>query len=340
MPGERTCHCRCGRITYDNRFTDCLCEPCYNEYYFTCDSCGDICDNDNYCGDGVCVDCWNISSGEPDTNYGGSSHELNKIASKTFQLNKSRRYAGFEMELCTSGQFPSISDMRGLGKFCKDRSITPYHSDDKTIEFVSNPANGDALMQLIQDATLKINKAEGTYVNNSCGLHVHVEAKDLKEFQLKNLFYWWQALEPIFFSLVAGSREKNHCCKSWKGHNFSNRCIDRYRAMNFCSLTEHGTVEFRLHHGTTDCRKIQTWCLLLIAFVDVFSNVWASPNRLKTVANLSTRGKLLFVFQQLALPLSLRKGIIKTLKRLKRLHVINKESRVLNLKTYPQRKAA
>jgi hypothetical protein len=44
--------------------------------------------------------------------------------------------------------------------------------------------------------------------------------------------------------------------------------FDRYYKVNLCSLSEHGTIEFRQHGGTTKASKIINWVKFLVGFID------------------------------------------------------------------------
>lgn len=61
---------------------------------------------------------------------------------------------------------------------------------------------------------------------------------------------------------------------------------NRYRAMNIWSWWLRGTIEFRMHHGTTKWQKIIPWSMLLANLVEsaskfTESQVWAHPSGLK-----------------------------------------------------------
>lgn len=96
-------------------------------------------------------------------------------------------------------------------------------------------------------------------VNRTCGLHVHFdfrgrEAEDVKK-EARKLTKWLKTLKE----LVPSSRRTNNYCRL----NISS--TDRYRAVNICSFSEHGSLEVRFHSGTTDFTKIVNWIRLIEA---------------------------------------------------------------------------
>jgi hypothetical protein len=94
-------------------------------------------------------------------------------------------------------------------------------------------------------------------VNKSCGLHVHLDARQWDrveaEKRARRLAKWL----GILSELVPLSRRENTYCKP----GFSQ--ADRYHAVNFTSYEKHRTIEVRLHSGTCDYSKIIAWIRLL-----------------------------------------------------------------------------
>ena len=96
-------------------------------------------------------------------------------------------------------------------------------------------------------------------VNNSCGFHVHIDArKMIPEDRTKAARRLSNAL-PVLNQLVPKSRRSNSYCKL--GVSKRNGC--RYFAVNMTALRKYQTIEVRLHSGTTDFLKIYNWIELL-----------------------------------------------------------------------------
>jgi hypothetical protein len=101
--------------------------------------------------------------------------------------------------------------------------------------------------------------SQGGKVNDTCGLHVHLDARYIKtESELIQLCEQFKAALPIMNLMVPLSRVENtDYCRS--GYSLNSR----YYAINGTAWEKHRTLEIRLHSGTTDYTKIKNWITLL-----------------------------------------------------------------------------
>lgn len=139
-------------------------------------------------------------------------------------------------------------------------------------ECVSPVLRGAKGMDAIKKVLTSI-KANGGYVNASCGLHVHIGASSLTGEQYVNVFKNYQKLENVIDSFMATSRRGD--CRwacSLKDYTFdychNQRDVNyqigtRYCKVNPVAYTAHGTIEFRQHQGTLNEKKIQMWVRFL-----------------------------------------------------------------------------
>lgn len=158
-------------------------------------------------------------------------------------------------------------ESKGITRTCikSDGSIRTNGNDEFAVEVVilsrmSDPEN----LRKVCKALRKLK----TRVNGSCGLHIHFNmkhytkglsalgARDVVKSRAKQVEY---AL-PILMELVPPSRRENSYCKPQMSRDFES---DRYCAVNLCSYPKYGTVEIRLHSGTTDFNKIYNWARLI-----------------------------------------------------------------------------
>jgi hypothetical protein len=174
-------------------------------------------------------------------------------------------------------------------KVVSDASLT----GNMAFELVSPILQGEhGLMQVVRvcEALATI----GAKVNNSCGLHVHVDGRALTVSQLANVCKMWLKYETCFDQVLPESRRNNVYCRSIKskfqtlaeGFDKLTKCTtvaaltgvmngdgayrtSRYHKLNLESMTRHGTVEFRQHSGTVDGEKIVNWVKLVTNFVQV-----------------------------------------------------------------------
>jgi hypothetical protein len=114
----------------------------------------------------------------------------------------------------------------------------------------------------------------GATVNRQTGYHVHLGAEHYGNEGIAALVRNWYTAADAIAALVAPSRLNNNFCnhnlresvvETWvesiRGGTISNRAIgyNRYLSLNLDSFDRHGTVEFRLHHGTLNGKKITAW---------------------------------------------------------------------------------
>lgn len=125
-------------------------------------------------------------------------------------------------------------------------------------------------------------------VNKSCGLHIHLDAKNFTINQWRNLIINYARLEHIIDSFMAQSRRgNNNCfCRSLSlmprleatilhcnsVEEIARYFSTRYMKINVEAYSRHKTVEFRQHQGTTDFKKISMWLSFLQKLVAYSKN--------------------------------------------------------------------
>jgi hypothetical protein len=177
---------------------------------------------------------------------------------------------------------------RNHWKVVSDCSI----SGNQGFELVSPILQGEnGLMQvaLVGDTLERI----GAKVNTSCGLHVHVDGRDLTVNSMSRICKMWLKYEDCFDSIVPASRRNNQFCRAIRSKFASlevafdklatatsiqglTRIINsdgyssssRYHKLNLESMVRHGTVEFRQHSGTVNGLKMVNWVKLVGGFVE------------------------------------------------------------------------
>lgn len=129
-------------------------------------------------------------------------------------------------------------------------------------------------------------------VNRSCGLHVHVDARDLPLAALKRLAVLYIESEDVVDSLLPPSRrgDTNAYCRTLKesvdvitkiqaatdvlgiarairqgGYPAE---ANRYVKLNFVAFTKYKTVEFRQHSSTIDPVKVKNWVIFCLKMVE------------------------------------------------------------------------
>ena len=125
--------------------------------------------------------------------------------------------------------------------------ITLKHQEAKCIQTIGKY---DELKMLCD--WMNVNKLE---VNKSCGLHCHLDTRDLDDRKYKKatrrgtnaVKNWLQFCVPF-------SRFEGTFCRA-----YSETRYDRYKAVNPLARDKHNTLEFRLGSASTNYEKITKW---------------------------------------------------------------------------------
>lgn len=158
---------------------------------------------------GTCYDCARPlvacrCYGQTSPRYTDESAPLAFAGSPTARFP---RYVGVELECGTAGQPTSFRPlhtmMRATGAGLHgDGSI---HGFTYGLEVVTAPARGDAAVSHITAACQAL-QAIGASVNESCGLHVHVDARDFSPADEVRFAVLLSRVEKTLYSVVSRSR--------------------------------------------------------------------------------------------------------------------------------------
>lgn len=200
----------------------------------------------------------------------------------------------------THYQTYTASDRQGrLWKFTYDGSIVPemkehgslYSADDDYKTEVVSPICTYEDIPVIQELVRQL-RHKGAFTNDSCGIHVHIDASSFDARTLRNLCNIMYSKEDILYRAlqVDVRRENRYCNKTetwfideldrrrprsledleriWYGGDSrrDNHYDDsRYHCLNLHSVFQKGTVEYRLFNGTTHAGKIKAYIQLCLA---------------------------------------------------------------------------
>lgn len=172
----------------------------------------------------------------------------------------------------------------GEWKIEHDGSVV-YYSRSRRVylggEVISPVLSGEAgiaELRLVMDTL----RRAGATVGVKCGMHVHVDARDLTGEQIANLITAYADRQDAFDQFVAPSRRhgQNHYCsrvgqaekdritQSFKATRTAPTGQDRYRTVNVTAFARIGTIEFRQHHGTMNPGKAIAWIETLLALAN------------------------------------------------------------------------
>ena len=190
-----------------------LCYDCYYENYHSCESCGDEIHNDyvmysDHMDAYYCEGCYPGDGEDIDLdNYCGTNIPASHSAEgDTFSINKFERLVGVEIETIADEEPNDLHPESFRRSY--DGSIEGEHG----CEYISKPMNGDQLFHEIE-AMGDYLWNEEYHMNRTCGLHIHIDARDLFYKELKGIMLVVKSFEDTIFSMLPNSRSKTNWCK-------------------------------------------------------------------------------------------------------------------------------
>ncbi len=147
------------------------------------------------------------------------------------------------------------------------------------------PLAGAALSRAINDLAETFADNPTLDASERTSVHVHVNVLDLSLEQVQNILLVYIATESALYKMGGKSRYDNIYCpgvtsaleqmplmrKAMSSDNgdFLYACAHwcKYTGINFHSIYERGSIEFRAHEGTTDISRIRNWVNVLLTLV-------------------------------------------------------------------------
>lgn len=259
-------------------------------------------------------------------NYGFVQNVYKKMLERTGQnipTNTQLDYSftrkfGIEIEAYNCTREKLASELRAVGidvavegynhttrnhwKLVTDASLT----GNNTFELVSPVLEGEAGLKELEKVCWVLEFCD-VKVNDSCGLHIHMDAADFDLQTWKNLALSYKHLERVIDSFMPQSRRQNYYCKGLSSISaidiqaaqsindlqaaFGN---NRYRKVNLEAYARHRTVEFRQHSGTTNFTKMENWIRFLNGLITFAKSGIAANTSLENIPFLDEKQKLFY----------------------------------------------
>lgn len=286
--------CKAGRYCCCECFN---CWACYNKRLIK-----DHCDKCKACK--ICCQC-------PPLKFFKNKLKFHKSKDDEFKVNKHSRFISTEIEVASIGSDNGISKIiqQWSGSIVKDGSLPK-----SGFEINTAPANGDLFIDQITDICIALNNSNAT-INPTCGLHIHLDARDFSYYDIRNLIKIYSVIEPALFMMVPESRRTSKYCKpcgnkyldvinkntfddlklkliddiydepSSEGRFDKYGSDSRYDAMNLHSWFYRGTIESRLFNGSIDSNDILSWSFIWASIME-FSLNGKQINKSKPLDNL------------------------------------------------------
>lgn len=207
---------------------------------------------------------------------------------KKGRIVRSSRLFGIELELTRGGstirkEIQSIPTLQ----LKHDGSV-----DGEALELTTPPLSGTTAEHVFHNYVDKATKDAKT--NRSCGMHIHVDARDYRTRYVEKEQVWaladlvsvYLSLQKFFFSVVPLSRRSNSYCmerdtkdidrlRGFSDESYTRDYLgvhygqgSRYYWLNFLPWFREGHYEIRLHGGTRDPRKILEWANIHTGIAD------------------------------------------------------------------------
>lgn len=152
-------------------------------------------------------------------------------------------------------------------------------SGNNTFELVSPILHGEQGLEELEKVCWVLDLCNAK-VNDTCGLHVHMDAAEFDLTTWKNLILTYKRLEGVIDNFMPHSRRNNHYCKALTAITENSikhaRNIgelraaffhNRYHKVNLEAYARHRTVEFRQHGGSTNFTKMSAWVHFLAKMI-------------------------------------------------------------------------
>lgn len=171
---------------------------------------------------------------------------------------------------------------------CRNRSNRSA-SRDYSVEFVSPICQYEDI-ETIQELVRKL-RAGGARVNDSCGIHVHVDASAHTPQTLRNIVNIMASKEDLLYKALKVQVNREYYCQKadtrfldelnhkrprimdeveemWyngMGSRHNHYDNSRYHALNLHSVFSKGTIEFRMFNSTLHAGEVKSYIQLCLA---------------------------------------------------------------------------
>lgn len=199
-------------------------------------------------------------------------------------------HVGIEIELYTF--FPHLLRMFANSDIAKYISIAEDHSIEinEDDEAPDNWVHKDSFIYEVQicaperiirevvGKTCSILRYAKCVTNSTCGLHIHLDHRDVLNRNPVNTFNNLIKMQDVLFDMTDNCRQANQYCEFIDDDtNFYQHIFDqyetgddepcRYYAINLLSLRNKNTIEVRIFAGTTKVREINHYLNMVLGAV-------------------------------------------------------------------------
>lgn len=248
------------------------------------------------CGGDWCEMCHNCNSHCPCPDaerilWYSSKPIFHECDRTQMRYNPISRFMAAEIEIAhLYGNGRPIYDVvkRWGGSIVKDGSLTAGGFEINTA-----PSGGDVFIKQIEEVC-NVLRAQSAMVDNKCGLHIHLDARDFTYYDIRKFVRVYAAIEILLFNMVPKERMMSKYCRpcgdkylraveagklpyekvkndiingvyddiTTEKHRRRKYDDARYVALNIHSWFYRGTLESRIFNGTINSHDIIIWSMM------------------------------------------------------------------------------
>lgn len=247
-----------------------ICQGCYENYYFYCNGCDEVCHNDDlqvYEGEAYCENCYERYCESEETTdvdvLEAKAPDVNEVENYSYDVlrrlgfkgnSNDKIYFGIELETNSRSDSSYRDNARECNRLLQDYAVLKHDgSIGRGFEIVTCPATLKYHQETLTD--FFSNRPDDLFVADpeEVGMHVHVSRKPLSPLTIGKMVEFINAEQNRDFVVKIAGRSsgwgKLNGKKKIKEVKKSRYDLERREAIN---LTNPDTIEFRLFASSVD----------------------------------------------------------------------------------------
>ena len=251
----------------------------------------------NVLGRRYCTSCADLKL----QSYLASPFRFRRLPIKLATKSEYNRYIGIESEVITCYD-DSEDYVNAVGEPNYFEVIEDGSLNSGGVEFVTHkPIIGDTVVEAL-DGLENTHREDDNYTDESCGIHIHMNALDFNFTEIQSLLMIMSRLQGYIYRGLPSNRTDNTYCKEipmsprkisrmrslshlvneyYKSAN-TNLTDNKYNDARYFGTNIHarfylGTIEFRYHEGSIYSRPIKEWIQFLNRIMTTATRLQRDP---------------------------------------------------------------
>ena len=251
----------------------------------------------NILGRRYCTSCADLKL----QSYLASPFRYRRLPMKLATKSEYNRYIGIESEVITCYD-DSEDYVNSVGETNYFEVIEDGSLNSGGVEFVTHkPIVGDTVIEAL-DGLEKTHREDDNYTDESCGIHIHMNALDFNFTEIQSLLMIMSRLQGYIYRGLPSNRTSNSYCKEipmspikisrmkslthlvseyYKSAN-TDLTDTKYNDARYFGTNIHarfylGTIEFRYHEGSVYSKPIKEWIQFLNRIMTTATKLHRDP---------------------------------------------------------------